>query len=359
MIKFSWNVLVLAILASAMLLIATGCASSTYRPQANVVSRMPETGTKKVKELPLRLVISLTDGSRAIGETTLTSLSLRSAVLGKVVIPLEKIREVKFSANHESASVALQNGDKVHGSLGAFSLTLRTLFGVVTVPFEHVMTIKVRHSSVPKPPDGLALWYRFDSDEGEHVTDRSGHGNHGLVQNTKYVSTGKVGGAMEFSNYQAAIRVSNSPALQLQDFTIAVWMKRNSKTRVSPSYVGANLFSYGRDGYVLGIAADGRNDGHFYLSKNGLDHVDSHSIVTDTEFHHVAVTKIGQQVVFFVDGVPDFPMFYDTRFEFHTDVAVGATSSSFDSNFLGAVSEVMVFSRALSAEEVKTLADSQ
>lgn len=313
----------------------------------------------ETNDAPLQLVVSLTDGSRVIGATPLTGLPLRSEALGQLTIPLAKLRALEFSPNHESVSLELANGDKLHGRLGTVSLRLQTLLGLVTVPLKSTTAIIVRCGSVPKPPTGLVLWYRFDSDEGDHVTDQSGQGNHGTVQHAKYVPKGPGCGAMEFSNDQAAIRVGNPPALQLQDFTIALWLKRTSPTRVSPAYVGANLFSYGRNGYVLGIAADGRRDGHCYLSKNGLDHVDSRSMVTDTEFHHVVVTKTGRQVVFFIDGEPDSPVVYDTHFEFHTEAVVGATSGSFDSNFLGAISEVMVFNRALCAAEVKALADSQ
>ena len=144
--KPKWSMPMVASLASAMLLITAGCASQPCRRQPNFGCGTPEAGAQKVKASPLQLVVSLTDGTRVVGETTLTSLSFRSAALGRVGIPLEKIRAVKFSADHESASIALQNGDKVQGSLGADSLTLRTLLGRVTVPLEKTAEIEVRLS---------------------------------------------------------------------------------------------------------------------------------------------------------------------------------------------------------------------
>jgi len=145
--KFCWSMPALPLLASVMLLMTAGCASQPCHRQSNFVIGKPAADAEKVKPAALQLVVSLTDGTRVVGETTLTSLSFRSTALGKVVILLEKIRTVKFSANHESAAVSLQNGDSVQGSLGTVSLTLRTLFGQVTVPVEKTTEIEVRRGS--------------------------------------------------------------------------------------------------------------------------------------------------------------------------------------------------------------------
>jgi len=143
--KLRWHVPVVAILASVISLMTAGCASQPCRRQPNFVSGTPAAGAQKVNPSPLQIVVSLTNGSRVIGQTTLTSLSLRSAALGRVDIPLAKIRAVKFSNDHELATVSLQNGDKVQGSLETVALTLRTLFGQVIVPLEKTTEIEVRH----------------------------------------------------------------------------------------------------------------------------------------------------------------------------------------------------------------------
>ena len=99
---------------------------------------------EKAKESPVQLVVSLTDGSRVAGGTSLASLPLQSGALGKVEIPIEKIRTIKFSADHKSATVSLGNGDKVQGGIEMVSLRLRTLVGVVTIPLDKTTEIEVR-----------------------------------------------------------------------------------------------------------------------------------------------------------------------------------------------------------------------
>ena len=93
---------------------------------------------------PAQVTLSLVDGSRLVGTTTLTTFSLRSEVLGTIAIPLDKVRSLKFSPNHESLVVAFANGDQLQGSLGTVALELQTLLGMVKVPLEYVMTIEVR-----------------------------------------------------------------------------------------------------------------------------------------------------------------------------------------------------------------------
>src|SRR5438046_434058 len=56
----------------------------------------------------LRLTVNLKDGSRIIGEPNLKDLPIRSETMGTVGIPLDKVRALKFNANHASVTVSLQ-----------------------------------------------------------------------------------------------------------------------------------------------------------------------------------------------------------------------------------------------------------
>jgi hypothetical protein len=94
----------------------------------------------------LQLTVELTDGSRIIGTTTLSTLPVRSEMLGKLDIPLAKIRAVKFSRDHESVEITMTNDDNLKASLGELTVKLQTVFGKVTVPLEHVTGIGVSES---------------------------------------------------------------------------------------------------------------------------------------------------------------------------------------------------------------------
>ena len=97
-----------------------------------------------VPKSPPQLVVSMTDGSRLVGTTTLINFPLRTDALGTLTVPPDQLRLIKFRADHESATVTLVNGDKLQGSLGTVLLELQTIFGTVTIPLEKTTEIEVR-----------------------------------------------------------------------------------------------------------------------------------------------------------------------------------------------------------------------
>lgn len=88
----------------------------------------------------LRLTVSLTDGSRLIGTTTVRELPLTSDALGKLAVPLAKVRELKLSKTG-TADLTLRNGDRLQAGLALQKLPLLTVFGLVQVPVAEVTAI--------------------------------------------------------------------------------------------------------------------------------------------------------------------------------------------------------------------------
>jgi hypothetical protein len=142
-----------------------------------LAGRAPLVAAEKVKESAVQLVVNLTDGSRLIGETTLANLPLRSEALGKLDVPLDRVALIKFSADHESLTVTLQNGDRIQAGIGVTTVALKTAFGAVTVPLEKTTEIQVRHGKA-----SLVEWdilpFPMDSDwpgpRGEPATVDTG-----------------------------------------------------------------------------------------------------------------------------------------------------------------------------------------
>lgn len=62
------------------------------------------------------------------------------------------------------------------------------------------------------------------------------------------------------------------------------------------------MFAFGANGYGFGMFDDGR----LFLSNVRVDFVSStNAKVTDLNFHHVAITKSGPTVIFYVDGIAE------------------------------------------------------
>jgi concanavalin A-like lectin/glucanase superfamily protein len=196
------------------------------------------------------------------------------------------------------------------------------------------------------PPSGLVSWWQA---EGNALD--SADGNNGtLIGNAAYAA-GRVGQAFTFDGNGDAIFIGNPANLQLQNLTIEGWVKRSSATQVSSNPLFGEIVGYGPGGYVLGF----QQDGSLFLSKNTVSYVQSVGTITNTAWHHVAVTKNGSTVVFYLDGAAEPVITYNTTFEFTTDLMIGAADNTVEASFLGMIDELSIYNRGLSAAEIQSI----
>jgi len=199
-------------------------------------------------------------------------------------------------------------------------------------------------------PSGLVSWWPGDGSAIDLLGGNNGTPLGNLGRAT--YQGGEVGAAFSFDGTTSAVFVKNAPNLQLQTFTIEAWIRRNSATQTTLTGAQtANLFAYGTGGYAFGFL----NDGRLYLSKAGVNNVGSQFGVADTNWNHVAVTKSGTNVTFYVNGVADGPTNYNTTFTFSSDASIGATGGTAATSFYGLIDELGIYNRALAANEIQAL----
>jgi hypothetical protein len=194
-------------------------------------------------------------------------------------------------------------------------------------------------------PTGLVAWWQAEGSAVDAVSGLSG----ALVGNTAF-GTGKVGQSFVFDGQGDVVNVGNPTNLQLQSFTIEAWIQRTTLTNVSVGASSAGFFGYGSGGYIFGIL----NTGQLFLSKDGISQVNG-GLVTDTAFHHVAVTKNATSVIFYVDGAAYTAPAYDPGFTFGTPAGIGGRADNLSASFNGKIDEVAVYNRALSAGEIQSV----
>jgi hypothetical protein len=208
---------------------------------------------------------------------------------------------------------------------------------------------KLTVGCVESPPGTVSWW------PGDGTPDDISGTNDGKLHGHATYVDGLVGPAFSFGYFDDdAVAIANAPDLQLQTFTIEAWIKRVFTDVAGHRPSGEALFfGYGLGGYGYGMFADGR----FFLTKIGVSNVQSQVVkVTDTSYHHVAVTKSRATVKFYVDGVEEVAPAYDPGFEFTTDVAIG-NSGDFSGSFIGDIDELAVYDRALAASEIQAIFD--
>jgi hypothetical protein len=301
----------------------------------------------------LQLTLDFTDGSRIVGAPAIDRLKIKSQ-FADMEVQLSRIHSVEFSDADHATRINLKNGDRITCNLYATGITINTLLGPVVIPFAKLKEIRAGAPG-ESMPDGLVLRYTFDKDEGATVTDASGHGLNGKLHGATYTRQGKSGGAMSFNGDRQSVIVGNPPALQLQNFTFMAWIKRGATDAVCKTSEWGCLFGYCVGGYDFGI----HNNNHLFLGKSGTWPQFSSFEIRDQAFHHVAVTKQGSKVVFYLDGKAYPGADSGDTYEFNSIASVGGRTDTYLCTFLGLMDELAVFNRALSAEEVKDVYDSQ
>ncbi len=198
------------------------------------------------------------------------------------------------------------------------------------------------------PPSGLVAWWPGDGNALDIVAGHDGYYTNGV----SFVS-GTVGQAFNFVNANAAVMLTNTSNLRLQNFTIECWIKRGSTNVVNPGpqTYDADIFGFGANGFSFAM----QTDGHLFLTKVNVSNITGTPVVRDLNWHHVAVTTTGGNVVFYVDGVAYPAGFYAPTYQFTTPAAVGAAGDYRDHTFWGAIDEVSVYNRALSSTEIASI----
>jgi hypothetical protein len=170
------------------------------------------------------------------------------------------------------------------------------------------------------------------------------------IGNLNYAS-GMVGHAFQFNGANSYVLINNLEAYQLQSFTIEAWIQRSDTNRASfDIFKNGAVLQYGWGGYGFALADDGR----LLLSNVGVDAVFSNSKIRDTNFHHVAVSKSSNSVVFYIDGVADEARIYNQIFTFREPLAIGASGNGL-ACFAGLIDEVSLYNRPLEASEIQAI----
>jgi hypothetical protein len=188
----------------------------------------------------------------------------------------------------------------------------------------------------------LVSWWHADG----NALDAVG-GIDGTLSGTTRFGPGRIGEGFVFDG-NGVVELGHPAKLQLQDFTVEAWVKRSRTTQTSPTPGGGEILSCGHNGYAIGMT----DDGLLYLSAMEVSAVYSSVLITDLQFHHLAVTKSGQSVAFYIDGVFDRKVTYAGTFSFETALAIGGRGDA-GGRFMGTIDELSVHDRALSAQEIQ------
>jgi hypothetical protein len=210
-------------------------------------------------------------------------------------------------------------------------------------------SVSLRAADCAPAPAGLVSWWPGDS----NVTDRVVK-NPGRLDGNASLAPGKVSLAFSFDGDADSILVGASRDFALPNFTIEGWVKRASRTDISSSGAIGAIASWGYGGLGVWLRGDGRLNVGNNLTWSGTGVV-SRDGITDTNWHHIAVTRQGQALALYLDGVVQAELTnYDHSFWFGGDLRLGAVTA-YDGSLLGLIDELAIYNRALSTSEVQSI----
>ncbi len=220
-----------------------------------------------------------------------------------------------------------------------------------TNPAPDAIKKPVGGSTEPAAPatDGLVAHFDFDAD-----TDSQAHSRVGKITGTLKGPTrvaGKLGKAIQFDGKDDMVDFGDPAALRLTDkLTIAMWVKPDAP----PSTGEPLLFGRGTESWGLTYYTD--RQVWFYIAGGGnqLKHA-----IEPKEWSHIAATFDGKTMRLFVNGEQRG----DRQSMFDATTNPGSVLAGVDlvkqTHFSGALDEIRVYGRALSAQEIEQLAEAK
>lgn len=203
--------------------------------------------------------------------------------------------------------------------------------------------------------NGLVAHYQFEG----NAYDVSGNGNDGTVFGATFTAD-RFGGALSFDGVNDYVSVPDNDSLDLtDDLTLGLWLKRvggynlpgyliNKTFLTSPSHGNFNLYT--QIGYddVVG----------FDIPYGDDQIVRSTTFFDQPEWHHVVLTKSGNEYSLYVDGLlEDFNTSNTIMVATDTPLVIGCWVRDIGNtaHFNGVIDEVRIYNRALSEVEVNEL----
>lgn len=339
--------------------------------------------TRAPKPLPaaegeVKLVAKLADGSKLTGVSDWSGLRLKTEY-GSVVLRPKVLRRVTV-AEDGKLTCELIRGDILRAEIPLRAkISIRTEFGDLSCTFANLRSLDVLPKGMERLTEGLVLHFAFEG-RARKIEDLSGKGNHGKGFGDVRTDDGRFDAGCRLDGTGDHVTVPNSESIELrQAVTVAAWMKLD--TLKLPGG-GGNEHGYivnkGKDlwwnptfclGYVKTRPAWAKHARrlHFNVCREGAPQkgggcrVIGESILETGRWYHVVGTYDGSEAAVYLDGRLEATKEYEGLLRAdEAPIHLGGGSlgdTGFSRNFMpfGTIDEVMIWNRALSAEEVELL----
>ncbi|MBI3857746.1 MAG: hypothetical protein HY293_18855, partial [Planctomycetes bacterium] len=204
---------------------------------------------------------------------------------------------------------------------------------------------------VPIDPD-LVGWWAFEEGGGNQVVDLSGKNHPGKVVGSVQWVEGKIGGGLQGTGDKSGVEVADAEDLRLTgDLTLSIWVKRTAESGDWVCILGRGTAAQRN----FGIWLEAGTRKYMYQQYGGADiNVFGQKLIEQGKWIHLAVTIESDNVRVFYNGELDAESKRPGR-SFGGAGALGIGQAMAHTGLNGAVDDVRIYSRALSADEIRAL----
>ncbi|MEO8581626.1 MAG: LamG domain-containing protein [Patescibacteria group bacterium] len=189
--------------------------------------------------------------------------------------------------------------------------------------------------------------------------DKSGQGNDGAWQNGATFTTGLYGAGVAFDGTTDDVQILNSTSLDTSatDMTISLWMKANTVAATKALF--SKRSTNGTLDYELFFNSAGTLQ--FLSGESGVNGTASSAVgaITTGKWIHVVLVKTSTAVIFYTNGQLLTTVAYTGSWTNSDRLHIGSLDNSFNNSFDGTIDDVRLYNRALSTQEIASLAGSQ
>ena len=172
-------------------------------------------------------------------------------------------------------------------------------------------------------------------------------------------TTGKDGNALQFDGTDDTVFAGSGAALTgSTDFTLGAWVKVNSGSALGTVIQQREPGGSGYIGeYMLNVNADGTVNFFVYGSGGYQFDLTTTATVNDNQWHYLTAVRSGSNGYIYIDGTQAATGSGTVQSLNALAVTIGYDYRDTNKHFTGLIDDVRVYSRALSAAEVLSIAD--
>ncbi len=321
--------------------------------------------------------ITLTSSIKNIGEVSATNVTVffydgapldDGEVIGEVTIPTLNVNQVvpvtiswdPYPAGSHAIFAVISpfnefldanyDNDAINKNITVLPPTPISSCQIITTPGSYQLTNNVTPGvggGCFPPPSNIVAWWPGDGNAQDIIS-----GNDGVLKNGATFANGKVAQAFSLDGVDDYIEIADSPTFDFASFTLEAWINTNhvgtgaGRRRIISQQSGDYwIMSLADDVLELGSSKDG------ILTRKG-------PLLNDSLWHHVAVVRdAGVKAYWYVDGVEVGSQVITNSDTYRLNRFVEIGYYCCGEFFKGLIDEVSVYTRALSAPEIKAIYD--